>query len=135
MDESKWKKEKLDELLSILETYTAEATFTFTVSELARHIVDSMHKNCITEYDFTVLDDAELPISSWYGIKNINTVFNSSCIELFADYYGGGCGVYNRIDEETDNAERIDIIEKMILLVMKQEVCDENTKLLVQLSY
>ena len=135
LDESKWKKEKLDELLSILETYTAEATFTFTVSELARHIVDSMHKNCITEYDFTVLDDAELPISSWYGIKNINTVFNSSCIELFADYYGGGCGVYNRIDEETDNAERIDIIEKMILLVMKQEVCDENTKLLVQLSY
>ena len=29
----------------------------------------------------------------------------------------------------------LDIIEKMILLVMKQEVCDENTKLLVQLSY
>ena len=135
LDESKWKKEKLDELLAAFETYITEATFTFTVSKLAGYIVDSICKKYITEYDFTVLDDAEPQISSWYGIKNINTGFNSSCIELFADYYGGGCGVYNRIDEEMDREERVDIIEKMILLVMKQEVCDENTKPLVQLSY
>lgn len=97
LDESKWKKEKLDELLAAFETYIMEATFTFTVSKLAG--------------------------------------YNSSCIELFADYYGGGCGVYNRIDEEMGREERVDIIEKMILQVMEQEVCDKDTKLLVQLSY
>lgn len=83
-----------------------KATFTFTVSKLAGYIVDSICKKYITEYDFTVLDDAEPQISSWYGIKNINTGF-----------------------------ERVDIIEKMILQVMEQEVCDKDTKLLVQLSY
>ena len=135
LDESKWKKEKIDELLAAFETYITEATFTFTVSKLAGYIVDSICKKYITEYDFTVLDDAEPQISSWYGIKNINTGFDSSCIELFADYYSGGCGVYNRIDEEMDREERVDIIEKMILQVMEQEVCDKDTKLLVQLSY
>ena len=34
-----------------------------------------------------------------------------------------------------DREERVDIIEKMILQVMEQEVCDKDTKLLVQLSY
>ena len=135
MDPYQQVKEKLDELLAAFETYIMEATFTFTVSKLAGYIVDSICKKYITEYDFTVLDDAEPQISSWYGIKNINTGFNSSCIELFADYYGGGCGVYNRIDEEMDREERVDIIEKMILQVMEQEVCDKDTKLLVQLSY
>ena len=128
-------KKAVSKICYAFETYIMEATFTFTVSKLAGYIVDSICKKYITEYDFTVLDDAEPQISSWYGIKNINTGFNSSCIELFADYYGGGCGVYNRIDEEMGREERVDIIEKMILLVMKQEVCDENTKLLVQLSY
>ena len=62
--------------------------------------------------DFTLIDDQDIDLNNkdidlyevdhnftgWYGIRNIDTEFDAKANNnwnLFADYYGGGCGVYN----------------------------------------
>lgn len=57
-------------------------------------------------------------VSSWYGIKHIETGFNyntSLCIDLFADYYGGGCGKYGTLWIDDSKEKNILVIKQMIV--------------------
>ena len=54
----------------------------------------------------------------WYGIKKIDTGFDSfynNVINLFADYYGGGCGVYSKLDFDDPINDIISTITKTII--------------------
>lgn len=56
--------------------------------------------------------------TGWYGIKKINPGFDSrhdDNVDLFADYYGGGCGTYRLIGDWDDDDEIIDTIIGMII--------------------
>ena len=62
--------------------------------------------------------------TGWYGIKKINPGFDSSHddnVDLFADYYGGGCGTYELIGdwEWADNIVRT--IKDMIIDVLSYQ--------------
>lgn len=59
--------------------------------------------------------------SGWYGIKKLDTGFDSSHdndVDLFADYYGGGCGTYRLVGDWDDKDEIVNTIKKMIIMVM-----------------
>lgn len=52
---------------------------------------------------------------SWFGIKSINSGFDSSSMELLGNYYGGGCGVYTEIYEEGEIEESIKYVLENIM--------------------
>lgn len=56
--------------------------------------------------------------SGWAGIKQITTGFdNDYSIDLFGDYYGGGCGVYKNTIEIIETAG--EYINKNTLLIVE----------------
>ena len=82
--------------------------------------------------DFTLIDDQDIDLNNkdidlyevdhnftgWYGIRNIDTEFDAKANNdwnLFADYYGGGCGVYRFIFNNDDTSDIISNIEEMIM--------------------
>ena len=50
-----------------------------------------------------------------YGIKRFDLGFGNPNLEVFADYYGGGCGQYECIAAGSSIDECIAIVAKMIL--------------------
>lgn len=86
-------------------------------------IDDIDFKLCDT-YNFDLTKNIDLKILCnklecyWYGIKKINTGFDSfynNVINLFADYYGGGCGVYSKLDFGDPINDIISTITKTII--------------------
>lgn len=83
------------------------------------------------DIDFALYDEQNLDLSKeidlteikandsgWYGIKQIVTGFNeyaTETIEVFADYYGAGCGVYHRIDIYNSYEENVSIVKQMMI--------------------
>lgn len=78
---------------------------TCTVAELAKYLKDNIVANdkgeifSIPECDFCITDDDNAKYTlkdlykkaeSWYGLKIIDGGFESDCLVLMADYYGGG---------------------------------------------
>ena len=57
-------------------------------------------------------DDGDFPL---YGIKRFDLGFGNPNLEVFADYYGGGCGQYECIAAGSSIDECIMIVAKMIL--------------------
>lgn len=74
-----------------------------TVLGLAKYLRDNIVKDddgefiSIPECDFCIIDndDAMKELHSkaegWYGLKVVNGGFNSGCLVVMSDYYGGGC--------------------------------------------
>lgn len=77
-----------------------------TVLGLARYLRDNIVKDddgefvSIPECDFCIIgnDDAKCTLEelrqqaeNWYGLKVVNAGFNSDCLVVMSDYYGGGC--------------------------------------------
>ena len=86
-----------------------------TVNELSDYLGERARK-CIREgsrfpdCDFAVIDSENANKSfdelrddnyGWYGIKAVDTGFDSADLILFSDYYGGGCASFCSIWEES----------------------------------
>ena len=84
-----------------------------TIKEIAKELYD-LNKKDFVDCDFALIDNQDIDLNNkdidldeiyhnstgWYGIKKINTGFDAKANNdwnLFADYYGGGCGVYRFI--------------------------------------
>lgn len=83
-----------------------------TISEIANELYNSeekIFKNRFRECDFALVDTEDFDLLNesldviyensigFYGIKKIDTGFDNDSndnVDLFADYYGGGCGTY-----------------------------------------
>ena len=73
------------------------------------------------------LEEVHCNASGWYGIKYIETGFcydTSLCIDLFADYYGGGCGEYGTLWIDDSREKNILVIKQMIVDTLS---CQEGT--------
>lgn len=124
-----------------------------TIEEVAKELYnpdEKEFKNKFKDCDFATVDmdllnkyedDLEtiyLISTGWYGIKKIDPGFENSYldnIDLFADYYGGGCGVYKFIGDWQDDKDIIKTIEGIIVEVLSyQEVIDKNTILICELN-
>lgn len=60
----------------------------------------------------------------FYGIKKINPGFdndNYGNVDLFADYYGGGCGTYKLIGDWKEDWQIGSDIKKMIIEVLSNQ--------------
>lgn len=129
LEDAKWKKQVLLDLSEALEK-AEENLPILSVKEFAEMLAFSIEEGRTPDYDFAI--KSKESERTWYGIKKLNTGFNSSCIDLFSDYYGGGKGVYHRIDTDMNEEEKENIIQTMILSVLEDEVADADTLLVVQ---
>lgn len=111
-----------------------------TIDEVAKELYKANEKNFadrFIECDFAVANDFDLDLekddleticidsTGWYGIKKIDPGFDSRSydhVDLFSDYYGGGCGTYELIGnwEFKDNIIRT-IMEMIINILSYQE--------------
>ena len=111
-----------------------------TIDEVAKELYKANEKNFadrFIECDFAVANDFDLDLekddleticidsTGWYGIKKIDPGFDSRSydhVDLFSDYYGGGCGTYELIGnwEFKDNIIRT-IMEMIINVLSYQE--------------
>lgn len=119
-----------------------------TIKELAMlctELLNAEHKLC-TEFpvfDFAIVDSAEdedletvrLNARGWYGLKKVNTHFDSKDdLLLVSDYYGGGCANTLFVVEGEQNDTVAKAIEKMITNTLDVcEVIDSETKLIVEM--
>lgn len=77
-----------------------------TVLGLAKYLRDNIVKDdngefiSIPECDFCIIGDDDTKYTlkelhskaeGWYGLKVVNGGFNSDCLIVMSDYYGGGC--------------------------------------------
>lgn len=109
-----------------------------TIAEVAKELYkadEKIFENRFLECDFAVVEKEDFDLDNddletihinstgWYGIKKINPGFDSrhDNVDLFADYYGGGCGTYELIGnwEFKDNIVRT--IMEMIINVLSYE--------------
>ena len=105
--------------------------------DLARSVLGEKMED-FTPYDFAVMDTAafeETPDCSegWYGIKRVDTGFDSNELQIVADYYGGGCAAFLSLDPEEDCATAIQYVTNLILQSMCMERCDKDTILIGQI--
>lgn len=118
-----------------------------TVNELSDYLGERAYK-CIREgsrfpdCDFAVIDSENANKSfnelrddnyGWYGIKAVDTGFNSAGLILFSDYYSGGCASFCSIWEEMwcyeDDAK---CIKETILSTLRcSDVATGNSMLIV----
>ena len=115
-----------------------------TIAEVAKELYKSNEKKFadrFVECDFAIADghvnvgddldfehdDLETIFKNstgWYGIKKLDTGFDSSHnddVDLFADYYGGGCGTYRLIGDWDNKNEIIKTIREMIIVVFSYQ--------------
>lgn len=107
------------------------------IKDIAEELYNANSKH-FTNCDFALIDNQEIDLNKdidleeihynstgWYGIKNLDTGFNSDIygsLNLFADYYGGSCGEYRFIyGDENENDVYGTIISMMIDTLSYQE--------------
>ena len=112
-----------------------------TIDEVVKELYKSDEKKFSDRFidcDFAVvekedfdLDNDDLEIihinsTGWYGIKKLDTGFDNEYggVDLFADYYGGGCGTYKLIGDWLPDEDILMYISKMIIGVLS---CQEGT--------
>lgn len=125
-----------------------------TIDEVAKELYKANEKNFadrFIECDFAVANDFDLDLekddleticidsTGWYGIKKIDTGFDDrheNDVDLFADYYGGGCGTYKLIGDWDDKDLITDIIKEMIIIVLshQESYITEDTILICELK-
>lgn len=111
-----------------------------TINEVAKELYRADEKifaDRFIDCDFAVVEKEDFDLENdylktiyinstgWYGIKKIDPGFDSrhcNSADLFADYYGGGCGTYELIGnwEFEDNIVRT-IMEMIINVLSYQE--------------
>ena len=110
-----------------------------TIDEVAKELYksDEKHfKNRFIDCDFVLVDKENFDIeqddlefiytnsTGWYGIKKIDPGFDSrhyDDVDLFAYYYGGGCGTYRLIGNWDDNDKIVNTIKEMIVEVLSYQ--------------
>ncbi len=121
-----------------------------TVREIAKYILQNILeekepniKAKFIDCDFSIIDDYEkendlkniaFNVNGWYGIKKLTTGFdNGDGLDIFADYYGGGNGVYEQIFFGSSKNDCMEIVEEVILKTLRYaNNCDENTLLIAE---
>ena len=107
-----------------------------TITEVAKELYKIDEKKFadrFLECDFALVDKEDFDLENddldtifinstgWYGIKKINTGFDNwlgDKVDLFADYYGGGCGTYELIGDWDNGDKIVNIIKEMIVDVL-----------------
>lgn len=109
--------------------------------DLARSVLGEKMED-FTPYDFAVMDTAafeETPedlrrvadcSEGWYGIKKVDTGFDSNELQIVADYYGGGCAAFLSLDPKEDYEIAIQLVTNLILQSMCMERCSKDTILI-----
>ncbi len=121
---------------------TVEELANFLTSKVnAQNVLANRFPNC----DFAIVEDGDASddleyiksgASGWYGIKAIDTGFDSLGLILCADYYGGGCANFTQLWD--DVAGFLDggisgAIQKVLLGALElQETAGPETKLIVE---
>lgn len=112
--------------------------------DLARSVLGEKMED-FTPYDFAVMDTAafeETPedlrrvadcSERWYGIKKVDTGFDSNELQIVADYYGGGCAAFLSLDPKEDYEIAIQLVTNLILQSMCMERCSKDTILIGQI--
>lgn len=121
-----------------------------TVFELARYLGDNIIKDdegefiSIPECDFCIVDDDNAKYTlkelhskaeGWYGLKVVNGGFDSNCLVVMTDYYGGGCANIAQIwDDGIVLSDEItqDLCRTIGNTLNMQELTDNGTVLLVE---
>jgi len=122
-----------------------------TVRQLAEHIASQINLEDVMKTEFpacdfglidtdgeTVFDQEELEflhsgVCGWYGIKNVDTGFDSYVLVLIADYYGGSCAELTQIYDGISLKDAENEICRIILNSLKhQEEADETTLMVVE---
>ncbi len=67
------------------------------------------------------VEDAYDKAISWYGIKAVDTGFDSINLSLVADYYGGGCGSYIELYDDIEPTTAIQMIWNAMMYVYSTE--------------
>lgn len=125
-----------------------------TINEVAKELYKADEKNFsdrFVECDFAVAEKEDFDLENddldfifenatgYYGIKKIDPGFdnvNYDHVDLFADYYGGGCGTYRLIGDWNDTDLIIDTIKEMIIVVLSYQegYITEDTILICELK-
>lgn len=111
-----------------------------TIAEVARELYktddEKIFADRFIECDFAVVEKEDFDLENddletihinstgWYGIKKLDTGFdNDECysVDLFADYYGGGCGTYKLIGDWLPDEDILMYISKMIIDVLSSQ--------------
>ena len=114
-----------------------------TISEVAKELYKANKKifaDRFIECDFAVIEKEDFDLENddlktiyinstgWYGIKKIDPGFDSrpynhvdNHVDLFADYYGGGCGTYELIGNWEFESNIIRTIMEMIINVLSYQ--------------
>lgn len=112
--------------------------------DLARSVLGEKMED-FTPYDFAVMDTAAFEETSedlkrvadcsegWYGIKKVDTGFDSNELQIVADYYGGGCAAFLSLDPKEDYEIAIQFVTNLILQSMCMERCSKDTILIGQI--
>lgn len=114
----------------------------YTVRELAEVLSRSINPKDVlhskfTDCDFAIIDELEMgkPLddirrdaTGWYGIKRIDTGFDSEDLLLIADYYGGGCAhlsqIWSGLDGYLDVQKEIEGVLLNTLTVQESATLD-----------
>ena len=125
-----------------------------TIKEIAKELYNPNIKDFTERFidcDFALVHNEEFDLfnddleyicyhaEGWYGIKIIDTRFdNVDNVDLFADYYGGGCGTYRLMGDWISNNGIVGRITEMIIKVLSYQegnitedhiiICDRKMK-------
>lgn len=118
-----------------------------TIDDVVKELYNPNEKvfaDRFTECDFALVETEDFNLrdepldviyensNGFYGIKKIDTGFdngNYDNIDLFADYYGGGCGTYKLIGNWKKDLEIRNDIKEMIVDVLNYQegyVCSDD---------
>lgn len=123
----------------------ADEVFEFISSNYTDFISSSHIQDKLKVYNFAIaeiLSDDELleevasGANGWYGIRQIETGFDSGGIDLFADYYGGGSGQYGFLDYDYGKDDCVMIIKEMIMNAfnVRECCCDDETLIIAEIA-
>ena len=123
---------------------------TCTVAGLAKYLKDNIVANdkgeifSIPECDFCIIDDDNVKYTlkelhkgaeSWYGLKIVDGGFESDCLVLMADYYGGGSAniaqIWNDGIEPSEGTVQ-DLIKLIEDTLCQRDFAKHDTLLLVE---
>lgn len=118
-----------------------------TIRELADELEKSIDSDLVIDSQFTECDFAIISediqsndleyiksgASGWYGIKRLETGFDSTDLLLICDYYGGGCPNLIQIWEGMDGAveHSKSILDGLLGCLNVQETAKPETVLIV----
>ena len=123
-----------------------------TIREVAEYIAEELTEKGFSipfskfrDFDFSLeIDDVTLqnPLveekykaCEWYGMKHINTGFDSNDMDLIADYYGGGCAQILQLESGMEKDEIASCLTgTMVLTALNSGYTCESDVILVEVQ-